>query len=185
MSTKYMALRGKVVIKKEYKELINLINNGQWEEAVNKYPLLQEHYKIEGSIDIPFSKNTITVLTDPDLSPSGDGELYIEADPGYWSTDRSYFTDLQGLEWSFITCIRDYPDENQFNNTPIASFINTVLTKVASHIIRLEEYYEEWDYESVGYDFDPMVVNKIVGTLKFSYICNKCERPVFYCEGEC
>jgi hypothetical protein len=44
MSTKYTALRGKVVIKEEYKELINLINNGQWEDAVTQYPFLKDYY---------------------------------------------------------------------------------------------------------------------------------------------
>lgn len=48
MSTKYTALRGKVVIKEEYKELINLINNGQWEDAVTQYPFLKDYYAIEG-----------------------------------------------------------------------------------------------------------------------------------------
>ncbi|HDR4349931.1 hypothetical protein SNE23_30105 (plasmid) [Bacillus sp. RA(2023)] len=185
MSTKYTALRGKVVIKEEFIELVNLINNGHWKEAIIKYPFLKEHYKVKGSTAVPFCKNAITIFTNPDLSPSMYGELHLETDPGHWSTDRSYFTDLQGLEWSFITCLSDYPDGNELNKTPIASFINVVLTKVASHIIRLEEYYQEWDYESVGYDFDQTYKNKIVRTSKFSYICNKCERPVFFCDGEC
>ena len=93
MSTKYTALRGKVVIKEEFKELVNLINNGHWKEAIIKYPFLKEYYKVKGSKDVPFSKNTITVFTNPDLSSSMYGELPLEADPGHWSTDRSYFTD--------------------------------------------------------------------------------------------
>ncbi|MBK5491775.1 hypothetical protein [Bacillus sp. TH13] len=185
MSIKYTAFRGKVIIKKEYTELVELINNGQWEEAITKYPFLKEFYKIEGSTTIPFSKNTITVLTDPNLSPSMYGELYLEVDPGCWAEDKSYFTDLQGEEWSFITCVRDYPDRRHHDKTPIATFIDVVLTKVASHIIRIEEYYQEWDYESVGYAFDKTVINKIVGTLRYSYICNKCERPFVYCDGGC
>ncbi|PFQ95910.1 hypothetical protein [Bacillus cereus] len=182
MSAKYTALRGKVVIKEEYKGLINLINNGQWEDAVTQYPFLKDYYAIEGSKLIPFSKNTINDLTNPELSGSLYGELDLEADPSYWAEDKSYFTDLQGLEWSFITCVRDYPDRKQFNKTPIASFIDMVLTKVADRIIRVEEYYQEWDYESVGYEFDK---NKIVGTSRYSYICNKCERPIYMCDGEC
>lgn len=185
MSAKYTALRGKVVIKEEYKRLINMINNGQWEDAVTQYPFLKDYYAIEGSKLIPFSKNTINDLTNPVLSGSLYGELDLEADPSYWAEDKSYFTDLQGLEWSFITCVRDYPDRKQFNKTPIASFIDMILTKVADRIIRVEEYYQEWDYESVGYEFDKTVVNKIVGTSRYSYICNKCERPIYMCDGEC
>ncbi|MFJ8220785.1 hypothetical protein [Bacillus cereus] len=32
----YTAFRGKVTIKAEYKELVELINDGDWEEAVDK-----------------------------------------------------------------------------------------------------------------------------------------------------
>lgn len=38
----YTAFRGKVIIKEQYKEMVELINSGEWGIAVNKYPFLKE-----------------------------------------------------------------------------------------------------------------------------------------------
>ncbi|HFO0450181.1 hypothetical protein ACP2W5_23255 [Bacillus paranthracis] len=176
----YIAFRGKVIIKEEYKELVEMINNGDWKKAMGMYPFLKEYYDIERSTLIPFSKDIIQKR----LNEAGD--LDLQTDPCDWETESAYFTNLDGLEWSFITCLKDYPDENNFNRTPISSFIDIVLTEIVSRIIRIEKYRSSWcDYTSVGYEFDKTVVNKIVGNLRFKYICDNCERPIYMCEGEC
>ncbi len=53
------AFRGKVIIKAEYKELVELINKGNWEIAINKYPFLQDYYEVESSSQIPFTHSVI------------------------------------------------------------------------------------------------------------------------------
>lgn len=37
----YTAFRGKVIINDEYKELVELINTGSWEEAALKFPFVK------------------------------------------------------------------------------------------------------------------------------------------------
>ncbi|PFZ33869.1 hypothetical protein COL77_30590 [Bacillus wiedmannii] len=176
----FTAFRGKVIIKEEYKELVELINNGEWRKAVDIYPFLKEYYEIERSTLIPFSKDIIQKRLNLK------GELDLQIDPCDWETESEYFTNLKGLEWTFITCLKNYQDRDNFNRTPIESFIDIVLTKIVSQIIRVEKYSEAWcDYSSVGYEFDKTVVNKIVGTLRFKYFCENCERPIYMCDGEC
>lgn len=104
----YTAFRGKVIIKAEYRELVELINDGDWEAAVDKYPFLKEYYDIERSTLIPFSKEAIQNRCNEVGSWSKAGELYLEADPFGWKADSTYFTNLKGLEWTFITCLKDY-----------------------------------------------------------------------------
>lgn len=146
----YTAFRGKVIIKEEYKELVCLINNGDWEEAVDKYSFLKEHYDIKRSTLIPFSKEDIQNRCNEV------GELYLEADPLDWEVDNTYFTNLKGLEWTFITCVKNYADKNQNNKTPIQSFIDVVLTEVVNEIIRIQKYYPE-DGMPVEYEFQNVV----------------------------
>ncbi|MGD6955455.1 hypothetical protein ACQCWI_28115 [Bacillus thuringiensis] len=176
----FTAFRGKVIIKEEYKELVELINNGEWRKAVDIYPCLKEYYEIERSTLIPFSKDIIQKRLNLN------GELDLQVDPCDWEIESEYFTDLKGVEWTFITCLKNYEDRDNFNRTPIESFIDIVLTKIVSQIIRVEKYSEAWcDYSSVGYEFDKTVVNKIVGTLRFKYFCENCERPIYMCDGDC
>ncbi|HDR6637062.1 TPA: hypothetical protein QCV53_005447 [Bacillus cereus] len=52
----YTAFRGKVIIKDEYKELVELINTGSWEEDALKFPFVKEYIKVNHSKDIPFTK---------------------------------------------------------------------------------------------------------------------------------
>ncbi|MED3126624.1 hypothetical protein [Bacillus wiedmannii] len=51
----YTAFRGKVIIKDEYKELVELINTGSWEEAALKFPFVKEYIKVNRSTDISFT----------------------------------------------------------------------------------------------------------------------------------
>ncbi len=83
----YTAFRGKVIIKEEHKELVELINNGDWEAAVDKYPFLKKYYDIERSTLIPFSKEAIQSRCYEIGSWSKAGELYLEADPFDWKTE--------------------------------------------------------------------------------------------------
>lgn len=39
-------------------------------------------------------------------------------------SDSSYFTGLKGLEWTFITCLKDYPDEEHGNKSSVETFID-------------------------------------------------------------
>lgn len=146
----YTAFRGKVIIKEEYKELVCLINNGDWEEAVNRYSFLKEYYDIKRSTLIPFSKEDIQNKCNEV------GELYLEADPLDWEVDNTYFTDLKGLEWTFITCVKNYADKNQKNKTPIQTFIDVVISEVVNEIITIQKYYPEDDMP-VEYEFQNVV----------------------------
>ncbi|MCM3202699.1 MULTISPECIES: hypothetical protein [Bacillus cereus group] len=167
----YTAFRGKVTIKAEYKELVELINDGDWEEAVDKHPFLKEYYDIERSTLIPFNKEVIQNRCNEVGSWTKAGELYLETGPFDWKTDSSYFTNLKGLEWTFIACLKNYADKKHSNKTPIGVFIEQVLSEIVSEITKIQVYYEEWD-KPVEYEFQKVkilnkffkkkVVNKIV-----------------------
>ncbi|HFK1766482.1 TPA: hypothetical protein ACGXQA_005089 [Bacillus mobilis] len=146
----YTAFRGKVIIKEEYKELVCLINNGDWEEAVDRYSFLKEYYDIKRSTLIPFSNEFIQNRCNEV------GELYLEADPLDWEVDSTYFTNLKGLEWTFITCVKNYADKNYNNKTPIQTFIDVVISEVVNEIIKIQEYSPE-DGTPVEYKFENMV----------------------------
>lgn len=146
----YTAFRGKVIIKKEYIGLVELINNGDWEEAVDRYSFLKEYYDIKRSTLIPFSKEDIQHRCNEV------GEVYLEADPLDWEVDDTYFTNLKGLEWTFISCVKNYADKNQNNKTPIQSFIDVVISEVVDEIIKIQKYYPEDDLP-VEYEFQNVV----------------------------
>lgn len=150
----YTAFRGKVIIKEQYQELVELINSGDWIQAVNKYPFLKDHYEIERSTIIPYTIERINDQLDED------GEIYLDHDPVNWSSDSTYFTGLNGLEWTFITCLKDYPDEEHGNKSPIETFIDVVLSEITSKVISIQEAYEEWN-TPIEYDFDKVIINKI------------------------
>lgn len=154
----YTAFRGKVIIKEHYKELVELINSGEWDMALNKYPFLKDYHEIHRSTDIPYSIKRISRQLDKD------GKIYLGYDPDDWATDNTYFTGLNGLEWTFITCLRNYPDRDLGNKSPIATFIDVVLSEVTSKVITIQEAYEEWqcnDTPFVEYVFDNVILNKI------------------------
>ncbi|MFB7351077.1 hypothetical protein ACWGKR_24630 [Bacillus thuringiensis] len=169
------AFRGKVIIKQEYKELVQLINDGNWETAIKKYPFLQEYYEVESSSLIPFTKNAIQSRLDEETWPSKKGYLYLEVDPLNWDIETEYYTDLIGLEWRFITCLINYPNKNHNNKKPIETFIDVVLSRVVTEIINIQLYEEEWlnrnfqpiefnfkDIKMLTQDWKKTVVKKIV-----------------------
>ncbi|EJQ91779.1 hypothetical protein II1_05259 [Bacillus cereus MC118] len=64
----YTVFRGKAIIKDEYKEMVELINTGSWEEAALKFPFVKEYTKANQSKDIPFTKKQINeALAEDDL----------------------------------------------------------------------------------------------------------------------
>ncbi|AFU17101.1 hypothetical protein MC28_D052 (plasmid) [Bacillus thuringiensis MC28] len=164
----YTAFRGKVIIKEEYKDLVELINNGDWETANNKYPFLNEYYELERSTLIPFSKEIIQDRLQDEIM-SGKGELDLETDPYNWKTDDEYYTDLKGLQWTFITCLKNYEDKDQFYKKPIATFIDVVLLNIVSKVIKLEEYNYEKSDKPIEYDFIKLVNRKEFLNSNLSY----------------
>ncbi|MGG0360296.1 hypothetical protein ABEY57_20865 [Bacillus tropicus] len=169
------AFRGKVIIKEEYKELVKLINLGEWETAIMKYPFLQDYYVVESSPLIPLPKSVIQSRLNEGKDSSEKGWLRLEVDVFNWSMESEYYTDLRGLEWTFITCLKNYPNKNHDNKRPIETFIDVVLSKVVSKIIKIQLYDEEWldsQVQPLEYkfqktkilteDFKKAVVNKIV-----------------------
>jgi hypothetical protein len=130
----YTAFRGKVIIKDEYKELVELINTGSWEEAALKFPFVKEYIKVNRSTDIPFTKEQINeALAEDDF-------LYMRWHVGNWEEENDYYTNLKGNEWSFIANLKNYRDK-EYNVTPISLFMNLILKEVAEHIIKLEAWY--------------------------------------------
>ncbi|MDA2549554.1 hypothetical protein PDQ03_25860 [Bacillus cereus] len=169
------AFRGKVIIKEEYKELVELINIGEWETAIMKYPFLQDYYVVESCPLIPFPKSVIQSRLDEGICSSKKGELYLEVDVFNWGMQSEYYTDLKGLEWTFITCLKNYPNKNHDNKRTIEIFIDVVLSKVVSKILKVQLYDEEWldshaqpleyvfqETKILTEDFKKTVVNKIV-----------------------
>ncbi|MBK4742822.1 MULTISPECIES: hypothetical protein [Bacillus] len=113
----YTAFRDKVIIKDEYKELVELINTGSWEEAALKFPFVKEYIKVNRSKDIPFTKEqTNEALAEDDF-------LYMRWHVGNWEEENDYYTNLKGNEWSFIANLKNFRD-TEYNVTPISLFIN-------------------------------------------------------------
>ncbi|MBS9806600.1 hypothetical protein [Bacillus toyonensis] len=134
----YTAFRGKVIIKDEYKGLVELINTGSWEEAALKFPFVKEYIKVKHSKDIPFTKKQINeAFAEADF-------LYMRWHIGNWEEENDYYTNLKDNEWSFIANLKNYRDP-EHNVAPITLFMNVILKKVAAHIIRLEVWYGEAD----------------------------------------
>lgn len=156
----YTSFRGKVKIKEEYTKLVQLINEHKQEEAILKYPFMKDFYEVKRSNQIPFTKEEIEKQKQHDGSWSRKGEIILDADPADWKSDSTYFTDLQGLEWTFIASLQDLRDEKHGNKTPIQTFMDVVLANVVSEIILLEANCDIL-YGPVQYDFDPIVVNTI------------------------
>ncbi|MCQ6358841.1 MULTISPECIES: hypothetical protein [Bacillus cereus group] len=138
-----------------------MINSGEWEEAVDKHPFLQEYYNIERSTLIPFCTEAIQNRLDEEGSWSKKGGLYLETDPCDWETDSEYYTDLKGLEWTFITCLKEYEDKTQFNKTPIQSFIDIVLSEVITKSIKVQLYYHDLN-KPIEYIFDGKKIAKLI-----------------------
>ncbi|MBF7150632.1 hypothetical protein [Bacillus toyonensis] len=134
----YTAFRGKVIIKDEYKGLVESINTGSWEEATLKLLIVKEYTKVYQSKDIPFTKKQINeALAEDDF-------LYMRWQPGNWEEENDYYTNLKGNERAFITNSKNYRD-TEHNVAPITSFMNVILKEVATHIIKLEVWYGEAD----------------------------------------
>ena len=77
-------------------------------------------------------------------------------DPLNWDRETEYYTDLIGLEWRFITCLKNYPNKNHNNKKPIETFIDVVLSRVVDEIIKIQLYEEEWldgNFQPVEYKF--------------------------------
>ncbi|MEE6185290.1 hypothetical protein V2147_27265 [Bacillus pretiosus] len=134
----YTAFRGKVIIKDEYKELVELISTGNWEEAALKFPFVKEYIKVNQSKDIPFTKEQI------DEALAEDDFLYMRWHVDNWEEENDYYTNLKGYEWSFIDNLKNYRVK-EHNVTPISLFMNVILKEEAAHIIKLEVWYGESD----------------------------------------
>ncbi|KAB2491125.1 hypothetical protein F8158_27885 [Bacillus cereus] len=149
----YIAFRGKVIIKEEYKELVEMINNGDWNLAANKYLFLKKYLVIKRSTLIPFSKEIIQIRCNEVNSMTKEGELDLQVNYGDWNTDSTYFTNLKGLEWTFITCLKNYADTDHNDQTPIRAFMDIVLSEVVNEIIKIEKYDPEYDVP-IEYEFE-------------------------------
>ncbi|EJS62872.1 hypothetical protein CN425_27200 [Bacillus cereus] len=112
----YTAFRGKVIIKDEYKGLVELTNTGSWEEAALKFPFVKEYIKVNHSKDIPFTKKQINeALAEADF-------LYMRWHIGNWEEENDYYTNLKDNEWSFIANLKNYRG-SEHNVAPIRLFI--------------------------------------------------------------
>ncbi|EJQ91320.1 MULTISPECIES: hypothetical protein [Bacillus cereus group] len=98
---------------------------------------------------------------DEEGSWSKKGILYLETNPCDWKTDSEYYTDLKGLEWTFITCLKDYEDITQFNKTPIQGFIDIVLSEVITKSIKIQLYYHDLN-KPIEYIFDGKKIAKLI-----------------------
>lgn len=134
----YTAFRGKVIIKDEYKGLVELINTGSWEEAALKFPFVKEYIKVNHSKDIPFTKKQINEAFAEDVF------LYMGSYRVNREKESKYYTNLKGNEWSFIANLKNSRDP-EHNVAPITLFMNAISKEVAAHIIRLEVWYGEAD----------------------------------------
>lgn len=80
----YTAFRGKGIIKEKYKQLVELINTGSWEEAALKFPFVKEYTKVNQSKIITFTKKQINgALAEDDF-------LYMRFYRGKWE-EKSYY----------------------------------------------------------------------------------------------
>lgn len=115
----YTGLRCRVIIKPEYREEIEKINKGlEWEDS--QYGLFRMYGDDPRAGFIP--RGALSYM------PWGDDEFH-------WQRKM----DIRSGVWQFQCSLKDYDDT-------IQSFFDDILPEIASEIIYLEKYYEEWCY---------------------------------------
>jgi len=123
----YTGLRCKVIVKENYRQLIDYITNvGDWSDIIG-IPFVEEFAKLNRSVFIPHG--------------------VLEYMPDSWeeSTDFSNdFNNESGL-WVFQCSLKNYDNE-------IEQFFKLVLENIVDRIIHLETFHEE-DMYSKRWDF--------------------------------
>lgn len=142
----YTGLRVKVIVKDEYREMINAINNGaNWSDFSEQYSFLANYAKQGRAEFIPCG-----VLC---YMPK---EWEIGKYPNTTATDGFETSiDMQSGLWTFQCSLKNYNDE-------IEQFFAEVLPNIINKSIHIEYRYEEMD-ESEMYEFENGKIIKFQG----------------------
>jgi len=133
----YTGLRCKVIIKPEFREEFEYLNNEvQYEWTESNIDFLREYGEYSRATFIP--RGGLSYMPDcwEDVPKKENGDRdWLNATP----TDGFYrdFNKESGL-WTFQCSLKNY-------ESTIEYFLENVLSKVVETIIHLEYYYEEWD----------------------------------------
>jgi hypothetical protein len=124
----YTGLRFKGVVKQEFREMIDEINQGaEWSEFTEQYPFLKEYAKQDRAEFIPrgalsYMPNEWEVGKFPSQTPADGFDNSINMENGYWS---------------FQCSLKNY-------NGEIQHFLKEVLPEIIDSSDHIEYYYEEW-----------------------------------------
>lgn len=134
----YTGLRCKVIIKEEYREMIEEImeRDLEWSDFVDEFDFLSEYAQMSRASFIPFG--SLAYMPDEwELNPND-----YACDKATEGFDREF--NKETGYWAFQCSLKNYESE-------IETFLDTVLSVIAEKVIHLEKHYEEWA-SSEGYD---------------------------------
>lgn len=132
----YTGLRVKVVVKEEYRDMIQKINNGaEWDEFTNEFPFLSNYSKLDRAEFIPcgglfYMPDNWIIGEYPNEKATDGFERNIDMETGYWS---------------FQCSLKNYNDE-------IEQFFEEVLSNIIESSEHIEYRYEEWN-KSIMYEY--------------------------------
>ena len=138
----YTGLRCKVIVKPEFREMIQEIHDGgDWGDFVEEFPFLTEYAKQDRAEFIP--RGSLSYMPDewekgvfPNQTATDDFERNIDMETGLWT---------------FQCSLKNYKQE-------IEQFFKEVLPNLIESAEHIEYYYEEWTW-SIFYEFvDGLIV---------------------------
>lgn len=129
----YTGLRAKVIIKKEYRDIINqLMNEGKrWENLRNAPEFVETYSRYSRANFVPFG----ALCYMPDSWEKAPYNQWNEgvATQGF----EASFNNETGY-WSFQCSLKNY-------DKTIEYFFENVLSEIIENVIHLEYFYEEWE----------------------------------------
>ena len=152
----YTGLRFKGIVKKEYREDIELLLNDPEEWKACKHKELHEFgNSFDRSGFIPFG--SLSYMPD-----CWEGEPYDEKKP--WDCpDTDGFDRKFNREtgyWSFQCSLKNYEDEIEY-------FINKIVPLICDKVIHCEEFYEEWEVSNL-YELEDGEIKELSYGIRYS-----------------
>lgn len=146
----YTGLRVKVMIKEEYRPMIQEINEGyEWMDFTDQFPFLKEFAFLGRAGFIP--GGVLSYMPDswekgnfPNQTPTDGFENNFDMGTGFWT---------------FQCSLKNYENE-------IQQFLESVLSVIISESEHIEVLYEEWE-ESILYEFVEGKIQNSGKTIKY------------------
>jgi hypothetical protein len=132
----YTGLRAKIIVKEEFREMVDEINNGgDWSDYVDQFPFLINYSKQDRAEFIP--RGSLAYMPDEweNVPIDSNGKKDWRSATATDGFERNI--DVETGYWTFQCSLKNYNDE-------IQQFFEEILPFIAEEVIHLEYYYEEW-----------------------------------------